>query len=284
MQASPSSKDQSVPARPMTFTLMLVTYNELDGLRATMPAINAADYVQILLVDGGSTDGTIEYAQSQGYEVYVQKERGIRRCYEESWPLIRGDIVITFAPDGGSVPECLPPLLAQMRAGMDMVIVSRYKDGAKSYEDDAITAFGNWMFNRLINLFHRGRYTDCMVMYRAYRTTLAYEVDLFSESAYQPMERLFGTVSGCEPLLSIRVARDRYKIGEIPGDEPDRIGGERKLQVWRWGAVYLVQTLREFFYRPKPDKSYPLPAPDMAANQARIKACLAKRQAASAKP
>ncbi len=256
--------------KPLSITLMLVTWNELPGLQATMPDIDPTWIDQILVVDGGSTDGTIEYCLEQGYDVYVQEARGIRKAYEEAWPLIRGDIVITFAPDGGSLADRLPPLIAKMREGYDMVIVSRYKDDAKSDEDDTITAFGNWMFNRLINLFHGGRYTDCMVMYRAYRTQLAYELDMFSESAYQPMERIFGTVSGCEPLLSIRAAANKCRIDEIPGDEPDRIGGERKLQIWRWGAVYLVQTFREIFYRPKPDKAYPLPPPDPAACQARI--------------
>lgn len=232
----------------MKFTLMVLSLNEIDGMRVIMPQISRDWVDQILVVDGGSTDGTIEYAQENGYEVYVQKEKGIRKAYEEAWPLIKGDYVITFSPDGGSVADRLPPLIDMLKQGYDMVIVSRYKDDAKSDDDDVVTAFGNWMFNFLINLFHRARYTDCMVIYRGYRRELAHEVDLFAESAYQPMERLFGTVSGCEPLLSIRAAKGKYRIGEIPGDEPERIGGERKLQILRWGAVYLCQTFREFFY------------------------------------
>jgi hypothetical protein len=42
------------------------------------------------------------------------------------------------------------------------------------------------------------------------------------------------------------------RITEIPGDEPPRIGGERKLQVWTWGAAYYFQFLREFFLWKKP--------------------------------
>ena len=34
---------------------------------------------------------------------------------------------------------------------------------------------------------------------------------------------------------------------EIPGDEPPRIGGERKLLIWRWGASYYFQFWRDFF-------------------------------------
>ena len=38
------------------------------------------------------------------------------------------------------------------------------------------------------------------------------------------------------------------KIGEIPGDEPERIGGERKLEIIRWGAAYYFQFVRELWY------------------------------------
>lgn len=266
------------PSRPKV-TLMLVTWNEIHGLRDCVPKLDRNLIDQVLVLDGGSTDGTVGYCLEQGFEVYVQEKRGIRKAYEEVWPMIRGEIVILFAPDGGSVPEKLDPLIRKMGEGFDMVIVSRYKDDAKSEEDDAVTAFGNWLFNTLINLLHGGRYTDCMVMYRALRTSLPYELDLFSESSYQPMERACRTVSSIEPLMSVRAAHDRLKVDEIPGDEPDRLGGERKLQVWRWGAVYLLQVLREVIWRPKADKSYPLSAPDPAAARRRVEACLAVEKA-----
>jgi hypothetical protein len=37
------------------------------------------------------------------------------------------------------------------------------------------------------------------------------------------------------------------KVCEIGSDEPKRIGGERKLQVFRWGAAYYTQFWMEFF-------------------------------------
>ena len=55
------------------------------------------------------------------------------------------------------------------------------------------------------------------------------------------------TKIGVEPLLSIRAAKAKLKIGEIPGDEPPRIGGKAKLQVIRWGLAYYSQVLFEIF-------------------------------------
>ena len=113
------------------------------------------------MVDGGSTDGTIEYAREQGYQVYVQKEPGIRQAYMEALPLVEGDVIITFSPDGNSIPELILPLIDKMKEGYDMVIVSRYLDGAKSDDDDFLTGWGNWFFTTTCNILFGFRYTDC---------------------------------------------------------------------------------------------------------------------------
>ena len=129
----------------------------------------------------------------------------------------------------------------------DMVIVSRYAEGAKSYDDDAVTGFGNKLFTTMINLLHGGRYTDAMVIYRAYKKSLITQLDLDKDSSYEFEEKLFKTNISWEPLLSIRAAKQKLKVVDIPGDEPAREGGERKLQVLRWGAAYMFEVLREIF-------------------------------------
>jgi glycosyltransferase involved in cell wall biosynthesis len=232
----------------MKTTLLVMTLNEVNGMRAIMPKVNRAWLDQIIVVDGGSTDGTIEWASENGYEVYVQKQKGFRHAYTEVWPQIIGDIVITFSPDGNSVAELIPNLIAKMKEGYDMVIASRYLGDAKSDDDDIVTSFGNWLFTRTVNLLHGGQYTDVMVIYRAYRKAMAYELGLDREDAHAIPEKLFGTNISWEPLLSVRAAKANLKIGEIPGDEPPRIGGERKLQVLRWGAAYFFQFIRELWF------------------------------------
>lgn len=231
----------------MKATLLVVTLNEIDGMRAIMPRVKPEWCDQILLLDGGSTDGTIEYAQQNGYEVYLQKEPGIRFAYREVWERIRGDVVITFSPDGNSIPELIPDLLLKMEEGYDMAIASRYFQGARSEDDDWVTGFGNWLFTKTINLLHRARYSDAMVIFRAYKTELPRELGLMNDRAFERVEKLFRTRVSWEPLLSVRAARARKKITEIPGDEPPRIGGTRKLQVLKWGAAYYTQFFLEAF-------------------------------------
>lgn len=231
----------------MKTTLLVPVLNEIVGLQQIMPQIEKNWVDEIVILDGGSTDGTVEYARSQGYTVVVQKEKGLRSGYLEALPFIHGDVIITFSPDGNSIAALIPALIAKMKENYDMVIVSRYLSGAVSEDDDAVTAFGNWLFTTMINLLHGGRYTDSMVMFRAYKRELISALDLDQDSTYAP-ERLFGTRISWEPILSVRCAKRKLKVGEIPGDEPPRLGGERKLQVVRWGAAYMTQVFRELYY------------------------------------
>ena len=231
----------------MTVTLFMPVLNEIDGLRVLLPKIDRRWFDQILMVDGGSRDGSLEFAQSQGVETYVQQKRGIRHAYIEAWPLIRSDLVVTFSPDGNCPIEALPVLTEALHNGADMVIGSRYLGSATSEDDDLLTGLGNWMFTSVINVFHRGHYTDAMGIFRAYKADLFYKLDLHKEESYAP-ERLSGTTIGIEPLLSIRCAKKGVPVSEIAVGEPPRIGGERKLQVVRWGAAYLLQVVRELYF------------------------------------
>ena len=231
----------------MKVTLIVPTLNEIDGMKAIMPSIKEEWYDQLIVLDGGSTDGTIEYAKGQGYFVYIQKKPGFRHAYTEVLPYITGDVVLTFSPDGNSIPELIPELIAKMNEEYDMVIVSCYLDGAKSEDDDLVTTFGNWFFTKTVNWLHGGRYTDVMVIFRAYKTSLIYDLELHKDEGYETAEKLFNTTISWEPLLSVRAAKKKLRIAEIPGDEPPRIGGEKKLKILKWGAAYYFQFIRERF-------------------------------------
>ena len=231
----------------MKITLLVPTLNEINGMKAVMPKIKPGWCDQILVVDGQSTDGTADYARTQGYDVVIQQKKGMRHAYMEALPYVKGDVILTFSPDGNSIPELIPACIEKLKEGYDMVIVSRYAKGAKSYDDDAVTSFGNWLFTTTINLLHGGNYTDAMVIYRAYRKSLISELDLDKDESYEFEEKLFKTKISWEPLLSIRCAKRKLKCADIPGDEPAREGGERKLQVMKWGAAYMFEVLREVF-------------------------------------
>lgn len=232
----------------MRTTLLALTLNEIDGVKAVLPQIDRRAFDQILIVDGGSTDGTVEWCRDNGYQVFVQNRRGIRFAYLEVLPLLIGDVVLTMSPDGNCAPSQIPKILAKMRDGYDLVIGSRYLAEARSEDDDLVTGFGNWLFTRTVNLLHGGHYTDAMVIFRAFTRALIRELDLDREDSYRLPERLFGTVISWEPLMSVRALKAGKRIAEVGVGEPPRIGGHRKLQLLRWGAAYYFQFWRELWY------------------------------------
>ena len=64
-----------------------------------------------------------------------------------------------------------------------------------------------------------------MVMYRGYRKEVVEKLGIL-----KPRTRLYETLIGryvsWEPQLSIRCAKNKLRIAEIPGDEPKRVGDE----------------------------------------------------------
>ena len=219
----------------MKVSLVIFSWNEIDGMKVIMPQIKKQWYDDLIIVDGGSTDGTIEYAQEQGYNIFVQKERGAGAAFLESIEKATGDVIVIFSPDGNSVPGKIPELTAKMKEGYDMVIASRYYKGARSYDDDIVTAFGNKFFTTLINLLFGSNITDSLVMYRAFKKKMVKELKIETK-----------TVSWGTQIL-VRAIRKKKKIAEIPADEPARIGGVRKMHPLKNGITELTRIIKEFF-------------------------------------
>jgi glycosyltransferase involved in cell wall biosynthesis len=203
----------------MTVSVIVFTLDEIDGIKVILPQIKKEWYDQLLIVDGNSTDGTIEYYKEHNYDYFIQKEKGSNAAFKEAMQRITGDIVIMFAPDGNSLPEMIPQLSDQIiNHGYDIAIASRYLKDAKSYDDDIVTSFGNWMFTTLFNVLFRTKYTDVLGMYRAYKR------DWLMSHLDNTKSMSWGT------CFLARSKRENLKVIEIPGDEPKRIGGQRKMR------------------------------------------------------
>ncbi len=221
----------------MKVSLIIFTMNEVDGMKAIMPKINKDWYDELIIVDGGSTDGTIEFAQKEGYYIFVQEEKGAGAAFKEALRKATGDIVITFSPDGNSLPEKIPEIVVKIKEGYDVVTVSRYLCGAKSYDDDAFTAFGNSMFTWLVNLLFKTNYTDVLVMYHGFKREAIQALNIHTKTPS------WGT------LLLLRATKKRLRIAEIPGDEPKRISGLRKMKPLINGSCELFMIVKEFLKR-----------------------------------
>ncbi len=217
-----------------TTTLLLPTLDEIEAVRVIIPQIRREWVDEIIVVDGGSTDGTVEYLRSAGLRVYSQMKKGYGEGLLEAIHIAKGDIIIEFNPDGNSIPEDIPRIIAKMNEGYDLVIGSRYCGGAKSDDDDWLTATGNWMFTRIVNLLFGTRYTDVLVGFRAYRRVQALRLALDAAGLSWPCQS------------STRFARAGMRVTEIPAHEPARIGGRRKMMPFRTGWQITKLILRDF--------------------------------------
>jgi C-methyltransferase C-terminal domain/Glycosyl transferase family 2/Methyltransferase domain len=228
----------------LTTTLLLPTLDEIEAVRVIVPQLRKDWVDEILVIDGGSTDGTVDYMRAAGLDVHMQTVRGYGEGLLEALHLAKGDIVIEFNPDGNSIPEDIPRIIAKINEGYDLVIGSRYRDGAKSDDDDWVTALGNWMFTQIVNLLFGTRYTDVLVGFRAYRRAAALRLDLDAPGLSWPCQS------------STRFARAGLRVTEIPANEPARIGGKRKMMPLRTGWQITQLILRDFIaFRPKKDES-----------------------------
>lgn len=225
--------------------ILIPTMNEIDGIKWFMPKLRKEWYDQLLIVDGGSSDGTIEYCRENGFPIFVQSGKGLPNAYDESFLRITKDIIVIMTPDGGSLPELIPQLVEKIRSGYDLVIASRYLGFAKSYDDDIFTAFGNKMFTLIINILFAGRYTDTLVGFRAMHRGAIDKMRLYEQHKQGWLKQRFFLMNSWESGSSIRASKLKLKVCEIPGDEPKRIGGVRKLSVVRNGLGVLLQIFHE---------------------------------------
>lgn len=84
----------------MKISLCLVVWNELGGCQLDVPSIPREAFHEVYAVDGGSTDGTVEYLESCGIPVHPQTKRGLNAAYLDANWLSTGDAVVVFFPKG----------------------------------------------------------------------------------------------------------------------------------------------------------------------------------------
>ena len=191
---------------------------------------------EILFVDGGSTDGTIEEAKRMGFKVIIQKQKGHGAAVLEGVNAIKSDNFILFGPDGNDEPEKIPELIEKIKEGYDQVLVTRFGKGSVNLDAGIIDTFGNKMFTFLANVFFGGYWTDTLN-----------ESRIISKKAFQELNFDAMDLSSTQQM-SIRGLKRRQKICEILGNEGERIGGVRKMKPLPVGASLSLRIIKEFIH------------------------------------
>ena len=220
----------------MSVALLVLTLNEIDGIKKIMPKIDKKLADEIVIVDGGSTDGTVDEAKKMGFKVIPQKIQGHAGAIIAGVEATNSDTIVIFGPDGNHYPEEIPQLIEKINEGYDQVVISRFGKGSVNLDATIIENFGNRMFAFLTNVLFGGHFTDSLNESRAI-TRQAF-IDLkFDAQGMNSTEQ-----------MSIRGIKKRQKIVEIVGNEGKRLGGKKKMKAMQVGANLSAHIIKEFIF------------------------------------
>ena len=221
----------------LSTVLLVMTLNEFEGMKKIMSKVDKKWVDRIVIVDGGSTDGTIEEAIKMGFEVITQTTlNGYGGAILTGVNATTEDNIILFSPDGNHEVEDIKKLSEKIVEDYDQIIITRFGKNSINLDAGLIDRFGNKMFVFLANVLFEGNLTDTLTGCRAIKrkAMLELKIDALSMDSTQQM--------------SIRGLKKKQKIFEIVGNEWHRIGGKRKMRPLIVGAQLSWQIIKEFIF------------------------------------
>src|SRR2546421_2732507 len=211
-------------------SLVLPALNEGENLDRVLPELKTAlatlgPTYEIIVVDGGSSDGTQEIVRKHGARLVSQKLPGFGGAYRAGFEQARGEYVITLDADGSHDPKFLKDLWAARGDG-DVVIASRYVQGGAA-EMPATRR----VMSRILNItFGRGLSLpvhDLSSGYRLYRSAILRELEL-KATDFDVLEEIL-----------IRVLAAGYRVHEVPFRYRARVSGRSHARLLRFAISYL---------------------------------------------
>jgi len=148
--------------------VLVPTLNEEDAIAEVIGEFRAMGFENILVIDGHSSDRTVELAKEAGARVVVQSGKGKGQALKEAFDLIESEYIVMIDGDGTYLPSEVHLLLDPVLAGRaDHAMGNRFGNLQKG----ALTRL-NSAGNRLINFFFRLIYgvplNDILTGYRAF--------------------------------------------------------------------------------------------------------------------
>jgi dolichol-phosphate mannosyltransferase len=216
----PSAEIIELAPRRTAYAVCIPVINEGERLKKQLAEMNArqiAGLADILILDGGSTDGSIDqpYLCAQGVRALLVKtgpgrlSAQLRMGY--AYALRQGyDGVITLDGNNKDGVEAIPDFIRELEAGYDFVQGSRYIPGGQAVNTPRVRHLAVKLVHiPLINLAAGFHYTDTTNGFRGYSRRL------LLHPAVQPFRDVFW---GYELLayLSVRAPRTGHRVKEIP--------------------------------------------------------------------
>src|SRR5664280_2798345 len=126
---------------------------------------------EVILVDGGSTDGTAQVAHRLWPDITIigQTRKGKGNALACGFEVATGDFIVMLDADGSTDPAEIPRFVDALKEGADFAKGSRFLAGGGSHDISLVRRFGNFWLNRIVNLLYGTRYTDLCYGYNAFR-------------------------------------------------------------------------------------------------------------------
>src|SRR3990167_1578820 len=106
----------------MKLSLVFLTLNEIIGLEAIFDKVPLDAVDEVLAIDGGSTDGTLEFFKKKNIPVFVQETKGRGEAFRLAFKKARGDALLSFSPDGNEDPYDISRFKPLIEEGNDIVL------------------------------------------------------------------------------------------------------------------------------------------------------------------
>ncbi len=203
----------------MTVALCLLTWNELEGCKHDIPLIDRTKFDEIYCIDGGSTDGTVEYLTEQGITVYPQTAKGLNQACKDGAEKCTCDAFVFFHPKGSIPVEDTYKFKKYFEEGYDLVVGSRMLKESRNEEDGKFLKPRKWfvlglgMLSAMLFKKEGNRIKDVLHGFRGMKkeSFLALAISDFS------------------PSVDIEMVSRSYKFKmkriEFPTKEQERIAG-----------------------------------------------------------
>lgn len=186
-------------------------------------------YSQIIIVDGKSTDKTVEVAKKFGCKVVKQKKLGYGDAIIQGVNQVKTKYFIIFDADGSKDPIYLKRFASELKKNENNIIFAeRYGKNAGSLDDTFITHIGNRIFTIMGKLFFGLQLNDIL------HTFFLCEVSKFKKLNFKYKDFVFCAEF---PILAKKY---NLKSSYIPTIEKKRYDGVPKVRSFYDGLKILI--------------------------------------------
>jgi glycosyltransferase involved in cell wall biosynthesis len=198
-------------------TVVIPTFNEADSIGSVVAELPRDIVTRIVVVDGGSADGTEDRARAAGAEVIpVGRGYGLA-CLSGAQAAGPNDIIVFMDGDGADDPSAIAAMIAPIRRGdADFVITSRARGAREPGSMTWHQILAGRVAGILTKLLYGVRYTD-MCAFRVIRRDTLLGLGM-RELTY-----------GWNLEMQMRVARAGLRVLELPVGYRRRRGGYSKV-------------------------------------------------------